>query len=114
MLWKQSDFLTSSENKIKKWPLSSGITECNTFNCPLAITKIPENTKLDSLKAMENTLLTFLKGMVPLEGPAAAKPLSWSKGIFPQMITLKIWLERSSTICLRKGKTILENQELLI
>lgn len=45
---KQSDFpLTSSENKIKKWSLSSGITECNTFNCPLAITKIPENTKLD-------------------------------------------------------------------
>ena len=87
MLWKQSDFLTSSENKIKKWSLSPGITECNTFNCPLAITKIPENTKLDSLKSKENTLLTFLKGMVPLEGPAAAKPLSWSKGIFPQMIT---------------------------
>ena len=31
--------------------------------------------------------------MVRLEGPEAAKPLSWSKGILPQMITLKHWLE---------------------
>ena len=69
-----------------KWSLSSGIIECNTFNCPLAITKIPGNSKLESLKAKENTLLTFLQGIVPLEGPAAAKPLSWSKGICPQMV----------------------------
>ena len=48
---------------------------------------IPGHSKHDSLEAKVITLLTFLQGMLPLKKTTAVKSLSWSKGIFPQMIT---------------------------
>ena len=38
-------------------------------------------------KLREATLLTLPQGMLPLKESTTAKPLSWSKGIFPQMKT---------------------------
>ena len=47
-------------------------------------------------KLREITLLIFPQGMLPLKGPTAAKLLSLSIGILPQMITSKNWLEKAS------------------
>ena len=44
------------------------------------------NPKLDSLGLKGITLLAFLQGMLLLKELAAAKLLSWSKGIFPEML----------------------------
>ena len=38
---------------------------------------------------------TFLQGTLPLKEPIAVKPLSWSSGIIPQMITQKNWLGKT-------------------
>ena len=45
--------------------------------------------KLTLQKLREITLISFLQGMLPLKERAAAKSVSWSKGLFPQMITFK-------------------------
>lgn len=49
--------------------------------------------KLTSWKPKKITLLMFLQEMQPLKEPTTAKPLSWSKEIFFQMITQKLTRE---------------------
>lgn len=55
----------------------------------LALIKIPI-LNLTLWKLREITLLTLSQGMLPLEGSTAFKHLSWSKGIFSQMVTGKL------------------------
>ena len=45
-----------------------------------------------------------MQGMKPLKEPTIAKPLSWSKGIFPQMITLKNCLQKIKKLVSEKEK----------
>ena len=43
---------------------------------------------------------------MPLKETTEAKPLSWSKGIFPQMIILKNWLQRSNNLSQKRKRKI--------
>lgn len=65
-------------------------------------------------KLREITLLTILQGMLPLKKLTVAKPLSWPKGIFPPSYNLEKLAREPLTLGLRKGKTRLDIQQLLV
>ena len=87
MLQEQCGFLTFSGNKIKNGPYVQELLDAILLPAALAIIKILGHSKLDSLEAKEVMLLTFLQGMQLIKEQTTATPLSWSKGIFPQMKT---------------------------
>ena len=87
MLWKECGFLTSSRNKIKNGPYVQELLDAILLLAALAIIKIPGHLKLDSLEAKGGHFGDISTRNVALKGTKIAKPLSWSKGIFPQMIT---------------------------
>lgn len=55
-MWKQHDFLTSSENNIKNGIYVQELLNATFFSEALAIVKISGHSKLDSLEGKENHL----------------------------------------------------------
>lgn len=59
--------------------------------------KIWGNSKHESLETKGNHLADISAGMLPLKGPTAVKPLSWSTRIFLQMVIQKNYLEKPNS-----------------
>lgn len=85
VLWKQNGFLTSIGNKIKNIPMFRNYWIL--LPATLTIINILGHSKFDSLEAKGNHLALISVRMLPLKEPATAKSISWSKELFPQMIT---------------------------
>lgn len=78
--------LTSNGETIKNGSYVKNLLDAILIPAALAI-KILGYSKLDSLEAKGNTSLIYFhqEHCSLLKGPTA-KPLSWSKGMFPQML----------------------------
>ena len=106
MLWKQHELLTSRENKILNGSYAQELPKVVLLPDTVSI-KILDTLNLTFWKLREIILLTFPQGMVLLKEPTATKPLTWFKGIFPQMITEKLTREAQ-----RLASTKRKNQDL--
>ena len=80
-------FFLPSEMKVLNGPYIQELLEAVLLPASLPIIKILGHSKFDTLETREITLLAFLQKLLPSKEPTAAKPLSWSNGIVPLMIT---------------------------
>ena len=86
MWWKQHGFLTSSRNKNRNVPYAQELLDAILLLASLAAFEILEHSKLDSLEAKGNHLADIYTRNAVHKETNSSQPLSWSKGIVPQMI----------------------------
>lgn len=95
-LWKQCSFLTSSGNSIKNDSYVQELLDAILFlPAILVIIKIPGHSKNLTLEVKENHLADIsIRNVALKRNQKTAKPLSWSRGIFLQMIIQRNQLKR--------------------
>lgn len=105
MIWEQQGFLTSRGDKIKNGLYVQELLDVTLLPGTLAIIKVQEHSKNDSLEAKENHLADTSKKNVILKGTNNETSVMFQRDVLLNDNLEK--LTRCPTISPGKGKTIL-------